>query len=44
VDPTLRIALEHWEGPLDLLLSLARTQKVDLKRISILELVEQYWR
>jgi segregation and condensation protein A len=42
VDPTLRIALEHWEGPLDLLLSLARTQKVDLKRISILELVEQY--
>jgi segregation and condensation protein A len=42
VDATLRVSLEHWEGPLDLLLSLARTQKVDLKRISILELVEQY--
>lgn len=42
MDATLRVSLEHWEGPLDLLLSLARAQKVDLKRISILELVEQY--
>ncbi|HTG38862.1 ScpA family protein [Sphingomonas sp.] len=39
---TLTISLESWEGPLDLLLGLARTQKVDLKAISILELVEQY--
>jgi segregation and condensation protein A len=31
-----------YEGPLDVLLVLARNQKVDLKRISILELVEQY--
>jgi segregation and condensation protein A len=29
-------------GPLDLLLSLARTQKVDLRAISVLALVEQY--
>ena len=38
----LTLDLEGWEGPLDLLLSLARTQKVDLREISILELVEQY--
>ncbi len=38
----LTLALDGWEGPLDLLLSLARTQKVDLAQISILELVEQY--
>lgn len=31
-----------FEGPLDLLLALSRTQKVDLLRISILELAEQY--
>jgi segregation and condensation protein A len=31
-----------FEGPLDLLLSLARSQKVDLRRISILRLAEQY--
>jgi segregation and condensation protein A len=31
-----------FEGPLDLLLALARTQKVDIARISILALVEQY--
>lgn len=31
-----------FEGPLDLLLALARAQKVDLARISILELVDQY--
>ncbi len=38
----LTLDLEGWEGPLDLLLSLARSQKVDLREISILELVEQY--
>ncbi|MDB5683990.1 MAG: condensin subunit ScpA [Sphingomonas bacterium] len=39
---TLTLALSGWEGPLDLLLNLARSQKVDLREISILELVEQY--
>ena len=39
---TLTLALGAWEGPLDLLLELARTQKVDLAEISILALVEQY--
>ena len=34
--------LDGFEGPLDLLLELARAQKVDLARISILTLVEQY--
>ncbi len=38
----LQLNLDGWEGPLDLLLSLARAQKVDLTAISILELVEQY--
>jgi len=38
----LNLNLDGWEGPLDLLLSLARAQKVDLSQISILELVEQY--
>ena len=36
------LTLDGWEGPLDLLLSLARVQKVDLAQISILQLVEQY--
>jgi segregation and condensation protein A len=39
---TLQIDIEGWEGPLDLLLALARNQKVDLRQISILDLVEQY--
>ncbi|WP_404371126.1 segregation and condensation protein A [Sphingomonas sp. MMS24-J45] len=39
---TLTIDLDGWEGPLDLLLALARSQKVDLKAISILALVDQY--
>src|SRR5271157_1158081 len=39
---TLLLRLEGFEGPLDLLLDLARGQKVDLARISILSLVEQY--
>lgn len=38
----LTLTLGAWEGPLDLLLSLARAQKVDLAQISILQLVEQY--
>lgn len=39
---TLTLALDGWEGPLALLLDLARAQKVDLREISILALVEQY--
>ena len=38
----LNLTLDGWEGPLDLLLNLARAQKVDLAQISILQLVEQY--
>ena len=38
----LAIAIDGWEGPLDLLLAMARTQKVDLRELSILALVEQY--
>lgn len=38
----LILDLQGFEGPLDVLLMLARTQKVDLRRISILALVEQY--
>ena len=36
------VNLDGFEGPLDLLLSLAKTQKVDLRKISILELAGQY--
>jgi segregation and condensation protein A len=39
---TLTVSFEAWEGPLDLLLTLARNQKVDLREISILALTEQY--
>ena len=38
----LTLDIDGWEGPLDLLLTLARSQKVDLTKISILALVEQY--
>ncbi len=38
----LYLELDGWEGPLDLLLDLARRQKVDLRSISILALVDQY--
>ena len=38
----LTLDLDGWEGPLDLLLTRARGQKVDLAKISILALVEQY--
>ena len=41
-DPQFLIDVEGFEGPLDLLLELARRQKVDLARISILALAEQY--
>src|SRR5690606_3490786 len=38
----LVVALDGFEGPLNLLLAMARLQKVDLSRISILALAEQY--
>lgn len=38
----LVLKLEGFEGPLDLLLELARNQKVDLAKISVLNLVEQF--
>jgi segregation and condensation protein A len=38
----LIVNLEGFEGPLDLLLALARTQKVDIAKISVLALAEQY--
>jgi segregation and condensation protein A len=41
-DEQLTLSLDGWEGPLDLLLTLARAQKVDLAQISILQLVDQY--
>ena len=41
-DETLTLTLDGWEGPLDLLLTLARAQKVDLAQISILALTDQY--
>ncbi len=41
-DETLTLTLNGWEGPLDLLLTLARAQKVDLAQISILALTDQY--
>jgi len=43
-DPQLSlfVNLDGFEGPIDLLLSLAREQKVDLGKIAILPLAEQY--
>lgn len=41
-DEALYLELDGWEGPLDLLLDMARRQKVDLREISILDLVDQY--
>jgi segregation and condensation protein A len=41
-EPALVIDVEGFEGPLDLLLTLARQQKVDLAKISILALADQY--
>lgn len=41
-EETLFIAVDGFEGPLDLLLTLARNQKVDIAKISILKLADQY--
>src|SRR5216684_2766777 len=41
-EPALVVDVEGYEGPLDLLLTLARQQKVDLSKISILALADQY--
>ena len=41
-EPALVLDLDGYEGPIDLLLALAREQKVDLARISILALADQY--
>ncbi|WP_417721267.1 segregation and condensation protein A [Salipiger sp.] len=38
----LIVDVEGFEGPLDLLLMLSRTQKVDLRRVSVLQLARQY--
>ena len=43
-DESFHVDLDGYEGPLDLLLELARRQKVDLARISVLALAEQYLR
>ena len=42
VDNVLNIDIDGFNGPLDLLLSLAQTKKLDITKISILELVDQY--
>jgi len=41
-EPLLIVDVEGFEGPLDLLLTMARQQKVDLAKISILALADQY--
>ncbi|HEX5508615.1 MAG TPA: segregation/condensation protein A, partial [Pseudolabrys sp.] len=41
-EPAMMVDVEGFEGPLDLLLTLARQQKVDLAKISILALADQY--
>ncbi len=41
-EPALTVDVDGFEGPLDLLLHLARNQKVDLAKISVLALAEQY--
>src|SRR4249919_1780075 len=41
-EASLVVDVEGYEGPLDLLLTLARQQKVDLAKISILALADQY--
>ena len=43
-DAALVVSLDGFEGPLDVLLALARTQKVDLAKISVLALADQGWR
>ncbi|MCB2126643.1 MAG: segregation/condensation protein A, partial [Rhodobacteraceae bacterium] len=39
---SLIVDVDGFEGPLDVLLMRSRTQKVDLRRISVLQLAEQY--
>ena len=41
-EDALIVDVAGYEGPLDLLLALARTQKVDMAKISVLALAEQY--
>ena len=41
-DEALIVDVDGYEGPLDLLLTLSRRQKVDLRRVSVLQLAEQY--
>src|SRR5215472_16419791 len=41
-DDPLVVTVDGFEGPLDLLLTLARNQKVDIAKISILKLADQY--
>lgn len=43
-DGSFVVDLDGFEGPLDLLLTLSRNQKVDLRKISVLQLAEQYLR
>ena len=42
LDGKFNILLKGYEGPIDLLLELAKKQKIDLSEISVLELAEQY--
>jgi|TARA_B100001057_G_scaffold397612_1_gene407830 segregation and condensation protein A len=41
-EKVLELNIDNYEGPLDLLLDLAKTQKVDLMKISIVQLADQY--
>ena len=41
-DSALVVTVDGFEGPLDLLLALARSQKVDISKISVLQLADQY--
>ena len=40
---SLIVDVDGYEGPLDILLTLARSQKVDVRKISVLMLAEQYF-
>src|SRR5580692_13137210 len=42
LDEALVVTVDGFEGPLDLLLTLARNQKVDIAKISIIHLADQY--
>lgn len=42
VTEALIVDVDGFEGPLDLLLTLSRSQKVDLRKVSVLQLAEQY--